>query len=913
MEISFDTAQRFDPKKASRMSKDEKGLIAKKVKLETLSLTPGKEKEELSKAILHCVWSPVIYKSNLTRKKEDFQFSDFLVVEFDSHDQSNPQPSNIIEIINERLNKHDVWGIVGTTYSHTKNAPALRIIMACERITSTSIYEFNQTRRAQEIFENLKYDQSTLDGRLWFPCAEIVGKSTSNKILPLIEPTVEEQKKIELSTRERVYDDIDGYGAKIAIESVAKADPAILAELWEPNNDKRIEWIRFLSSCRVSDLTWEEVLPVVIAVGRETTKEKQNEYESFCQKSGDKMVTRGTLHYYAKQVNPEYYTVQMNEKLSKIKENTLQIRTQEFDSIDEEFKGEPASFEATQSHCNFVPLGYTQSNGGKVFYYFFLKSINRWVTFTTTELHKQSTLDELEVFKYWLSNYFTQDPKTGRRKVNIPAAVEDLTSACIEKGIFHENIIRYTGYYDNCVHLGNRLYYKKEIRGLGCPPDPRFIYAETDTECEWAAVESDKETLFKKMKELKENWLQLPLVNDDALWLLGWMLYAPLHNLTKFRQHVWFVGGTDSGKSYFIDTYGSKLLGSWLLVLSAGNPSIAGFIQRINEKRVPTWIDEAEFKVDKTGELLSGVLSLLRDATEYARDISRGTLNGRPITYNTQVPYILTSERYLISDRADQNRTLMLEMNGHLSDSDWKKVDGKILSILNEIAPNIRRYLFDNFDQIKVRYQEISAFTSTTTRVSRGLAWILATLSIVDSDYKPEEYRSIYLKRIQGCSDNQMSDLSVDSLQNLFMLRVPITITIRAKTSRFDPTLGELIGWYSQNLSIDSPIHDTVRLALRQYGIIIKANELRIARRHPFLSKALTKSYDALLKRCKGSVVSKVPSYFGLPTRMNTINFSMVDLNLEDMKCTVLQESYIAYLTANAYGAKEPMQDLDQY
>lgn len=118
----------------------------------------------IQRYILSYAWSPIVW-ANGTRRKANFMFSDLCALDFDSGEWG-------IDDAREMLEKNDLAGMIGTTKSHTPEAPRFRVVMPwARRIVDVKTYEQNMKR----ITDYMPADKAAKDAaRFFWPCKEIV-------------------------------------------------------------------------------------------------------------------------------------------------------------------------------------------------------------------------------------------------------------------------------------------------------------------------------------------------------------------------------------------------------------------------------------------------------------------------------------------------------------------------------------------------------------------------------------------------------------------------------------------------------------------------------------------------------------------------------------------------------------------
>ena len=139
------------------------------------------DKGRLSETVLKSVWSPIVWAKG-HRARENFKFADWLVLDFDDGELPIENAVNNVFC--------DMVHLIGTTRSHTPEAPRFRVCIPFERrITELDLYEGNLA------FYSDKYgsDPSPTTGAYpFYPCQTIISKKTEGDLATVHEKRREE-------------------------------------------------------------------------------------------------------------------------------------------------------------------------------------------------------------------------------------------------------------------------------------------------------------------------------------------------------------------------------------------------------------------------------------------------------------------------------------------------------------------------------------------------------------------------------------------------------------------------------------------------------------------------------------------------------------------------------------------------
>jgi hypothetical protein len=134
------------------------------------------DRSKLSETILKSVWSPIVWAKG-HRKRENFQFADWLVLDFDNGELPLENAVNNVFC--------DMIHLIGTTRSHTEEAPRFRVCIPFERrITELDIYEGNLA------FYSDKHNSDpnpTTGAYPFYPCQKIVSKKFDGEKADVLE------------------------------------------------------------------------------------------------------------------------------------------------------------------------------------------------------------------------------------------------------------------------------------------------------------------------------------------------------------------------------------------------------------------------------------------------------------------------------------------------------------------------------------------------------------------------------------------------------------------------------------------------------------------------------------------------------------------------------------------------------
>lgn len=367
-------------------------------------------------------------------------------------------------------------------------------------------------------------------------------------------------------------------------------------------------------------------------------------------------------------------------------------------------------------------------------------------------------------------------------------------------------------------HLGDRLYVNGATRDLNYDDENIYVSGPAIRTGDLAGPALNRQD----KRELAELLIGFRWKEDaDAQRMLGWMVAALAGGAMDWRPHLWFLGGTDSGKSYFAKAVLQPIFDNAFIWLSS--PSEAMIARAMRSSSLPIWIDEAE----PEQKWLEAVVTLCRVAA--GGDGSRGRADGAGMGYTIVTPRfsaVMSSTKLPTLGAADNNRFSLVRTSAEepLGWPDFQTRLDKTFRYPSKTAERIRtsiiqdsakvakyaRYLVDS-GKIDARGRR----AMITASLSAGWWWWTGKEDIVE--------------HVNPRATGKASDAS-EVLMDILGHR------IRTRDGS-DRTLLDLCGY--QNIDAEEQ--------LASYGIRYDASEgLLISTRSPSIRKTLARSrYDA--------------------------------------------------------------------
>lgn len=331
-----------------------------------------------------------------------------------------------------------------------------------------------------------------------------------------------------------------------------------------------------------------------------------------------------------------------------------------------------ASVAATKEKATinkFIPLGYNNDT------YYYLSRSTKQIHALSSSAHKRSSFTSIcPQDAFWMS-YVPQ--KKGNPDWD--QASSRMMDECQKAGLFDSENIRGRGaWYDrgrSVLHLGNRLIIDGEPVDILTRPG-KYIYELAPTlEGPGEVVMSDEEARDILSVSQQFSW-EHPI---SALYLIGWIMLAPICGAIQWRPHVWITGSPGTGKSTIMDRFTTPLLGN-MAIVAQGDSTEAGIRQTLKHDALPVILDEAESEGDKGAARRDLIIQMIRQASSdgSARTI-KGGATGHATSFHVRSMFMLGSVGVSLKNAADQSRIAILPVLR--STRDWREVEAKIAAI----------------------------------------------------------------------------------------------------------------------------------------------------------------------------------------------------------------------------------------
>lgn len=482
-------------------------------------------------------------------------------------------------------------------------------------------------------------------------------------------------------------------------------------------------------------------------------------------------------------------------------------------------------------------LGY--NNG--VFYYF--PRAKKQVVALTPSGHTANNLMQLAALDYWLALY---PEAKGDLKKMVPLAANDLISAALKAGVFHqEATLRGSGCWLDegrvVMHCGNDLYINCEHVGIENIESVHTYVASVRLVSPAEPLDNHEAYAFRRL-------CCMPTWENDlsGTLLAGFCMVAPFCGALDFRPHIYLTGESDSGKSTVMEMIVKPALGKMALRVDGGTTEPA-IRQLLGYDARPLVFDEAEGEHGR--ETMRGVIELARKASTRAVVIKYGQ---KPFT--SQFCGMFSAINPPVNKIADENRFAFLVLRRNTAPDAMQHYDDFLVRVSEVITEDFSERLLSrtlgNFMTLRANIKTFTRAARIVLKAARA-AQVLGTL--LAGAYLLNSTKEITPADAEEWIKQHKWDDYMPAREDNDPMRLVQHISsamVRYSPAVGDITIGELIG------KVFDSDDETSDMILRRHSIKVSDGWVTIGDKGQNLAKILK---DTDWEKRWGRTLSSVP------------------------------------------------------
>ena len=297
------------------------------------------------------------------------------------------------------------------------------------------------------------------------------------------------------------------------------------------------------------------------------------------------------------------------------------------------------------------PLGIHEGN-----YVFYSQETMCMQYLSPTALSKKENLESICNYNLLL-DFFPSD-----KEYNSSRARRFFMQECKKKGLYKPKNLAGVGIWkdndnkDIVINTGNSLV----VNGVITPYDQynsKVTYANhKEAKIKLDLMLNDEEINFIVDSVCNYTWKE----KYYGYLVLGSLIQAVIGGVLRWRSHLWIIAPAGSGKSTIQKSFIQKLLGIMCVDFAGANTTEAGIRQDVGENGYTVCIDDIDAR-DNFNKIQQIIL-LARICSSDDQTISKGSASGKAIKYRCQSPFIISSIKTYLSDRADIERFNVVEL-----------------------------------------------------------------------------------------------------------------------------------------------------------------------------------------------------------------------------------------------------------
>lgn len=485
------------------------------------------------------------------------------------------------------------------------------------------------------------------------------------------------------------------------------------------------------------------------------------------------------------------------------------------------------------------PLGYDKEK-----YYFLPRTKGQIIELTANALGSINNL-------YQLANLSDLTRLLGTEKPSeiVSMVAPRLIQACHAKGIYEPVKIYGTGAWsiggDIYVNTGRKVWKRSTGEFLD----------HTDVKIDGAFVRGpevynlDVEPLRTKEAHEYYKICQMPSWKKpiSGLLLAGWSVIAPVGGALDHRPHIFVTGPKGSGKSTIIEKVVEAILAGCHFRQDGGSTE-AGLRRLIGESSRPAVMDEFEGENKRDAENVQKIIFWARKA------FSGGIFSNAYGTFRQQSCVCFSAINPLILQGADNDRITLLELevdNRAGSADRYRKFSDAIHEVLTkEYASRMVKRTLTHIDTLKANAKTFTKHAADILGSKRDgdvIGPMLAGAYLLHSDkLLTDEGAKEWMEKQDWSWHGEDKDISDSEklIQHIMTSRVRYDIEGQSRES----SIGEMV-W---RVSKGTEGADASAMALRQYGLMVRGDELLVANSSRPLQKILADTPWVSWKRTLG-------------------------------------------------------------
>lgn len=486
------------------------------------------------------------------------------------------------------------------------------------------------------------------------------------------------------------------------------------------------------------------------------------------------------------------------------------------------------------------PLGYDKDK-----YYFLPRTKGQIIELTPNALGSINNL-------YQLANLTDLQRVAGTDKPGeiVSLVVPRLIQACHDKGIYEPVKIYGTGAWnvegDVYVNTGRKVWKRSTGEFLD----------HTDVAIDGAFVRGpevynlDVEPLRNKEAHRMFEICKMPSWKKpiSGLLLAGWSVIAPVGGALDHRPHIFITGPKGSGKSTIIEKVVEAILAGCHFRQDGGSTE-AGLRRLIGESSRPAVMDEFEGENKRDAENVQKIIFWARKA------FSGGIFSNAYGTFRQQSCVCFSAINPLILQGADNDRITLLELevdNKPGSQERYRKFSDAIHEVLTkEYCQRMIKRTLVHFDALRANSATFTKHAANILGSKRDgdvVGPMLAGAYLLHSErILTDDEAKAWMEKQDWSWHGEDKDISDSEklVQHIMTSRVRYDVEGMSRES----SIGEMV-WRSWKK--DSIGSDAATMGLRQYGLMVKGDELLVANSSQPLRKILDNTPWVSWKRTLG-------------------------------------------------------------